>query len=191
MSLKSKMNHTLLLSWIIISFLAVSCSNKPETSATPAPASTQTVATPAPAAPAKKVTVLIDSTPTTFTAPPHYAGIREVKSKEHFLEIVNGVEDTLVIFELYADWCQPCKVLKPVMKELALKYHDKTWFFQVNVDMLPELNKKFRPQGIPFVVLIQDGLQVEKLPGVQPKETYEAAILKYIKPSGKKRVSEK
>lgn len=160
------------------------CEKKLDNSASASEKKEAVILTPprAPLDTARKVTVFIDSTPTVFPVPPHYAGIREIKSKAHFIDVVNGVKDTLVIFELYADWCMPCKVLKPVLTELAKKYTNETWFFKINVDIHPELNKRFRPQGIPFVVFVKDGQQVEKLAGVQPKEVYEQAILKYLGP---------
>jgi thioredoxin 1 len=187
MLLRKEIGHIGIVSLVIITSIAVSCSKKSETSSTPAASPNTSVAAPAPAAPAKERRVIVDTVPSSYAVPPHFAGVRDIKSKAHFLEVVNGVADTLVIFELYADWCQPCKVLAPVIKELANKYYDKTWFYKINVDVLPELNKKFRPQGIPFVVFVKDGQQIEKFSGVQPKETYEQAILKYTGPVVKKR----
>jgi|GEM_PF-858205 len=112
-------------------------------------------------------------------APPRYAGIMEVKNNQHFIEIIEGAGDSLVVFELYADWCMPCRVLTPVLAELAQKHFRRAWFFKINTDVLPQVAQTFGARGIPYVAFVKNTKAVHALMGVQPGDSYEQAILKF------------
>ena len=82
---------------------------------------------------------------------------------------------TLVDF--WAGWCMPCKMVAPVIEELAAAYEGRIAVGKVDVDNEGALAARFGITGIPTVILFKDGAEVQRFIGVQPKETYEAALL--------------
>ncbi len=62
-----------------------------------------------------------------------------------------------VLVDLYADWCQPCKQLAPIVAELATELEGKVRFVKVDVDRNPMIAQSFRVQSIPMLVLIYQG----------------------------------
>ncbi|GAA0465892.1 co-chaperone YbbN [Actinoplanes capillaceus] len=83
---------------------------------------------------------------------------------------------TPVLLDFWADWCDPCKKLSPVLERLAAEY-DGAWILgKVNVDLNPRLAQVFRVQGIPQVTAVIGGQPVEGFSGVLP----EAQIRQYI-----------
>lgn len=62
-----------------------------------------------------------------------------------------------VLVDLYADWCQPCKQIAPIVAELAVEFEGKVRFAKVDVDNNPMIAQSFRVQSIPMLVLIHEG----------------------------------
>ena len=75
----------------------------------------------------------------------------------------------LVLVDFYADWCGPCKMLTPVLDELAGEVTDVT-IVKVNVDDARELAKEYGVSSIPHLTLLKDGVEVAKDLGFKPKE---------------------
>jgi thioredoxin 1 len=84
--------------------------------------------------------------------------------------------DRMVVLDLYADWCMPCRVLSPVLHELADAYKDNAYFYRVNVDQSPDLARAFSVRGIPYVVFMKQNKAVYALTGVNPKESYKKIL---------------
>ena len=96
-------------------------------------------------------------------------------TKENFeQEVVNSTQPVLVDF--WASWCGPCKMLSPVISELAEEYEGKVKVGKVNVDEQPELASAFRVASIPTVVLFKDGKIAETSVGYRPKQQLEEMI---------------
>ena len=89
-------------------------------------------------------------------------------------EVMNSEKPVLIDF--WASWCGPCKMLSPVVDEIAEETTDVK-VGKVNVDEQPELARQFGIMSIPTLVLIKDGKVAEQSVGVKPKDT----ILKMIK----------
>lgn len=89
-------------------------------------------------------------------------------------EVMNSEKPVLIDF--WASWCGPCKMLSPVVDEIAEETTDVK-VGKVNVDEQPELARQFCVMSIPTLVLIKDGKVAEQSVGVKPKDT----ILKMIK----------
>ncbi len=75
----------------------------------------------------------------------------------------------LVVIDLYADWCGPCKMLAPVLEEIEGEMPDVK-FCKVNVDDEPSLARIFKVESIPFVALVKDNTFVDMSVGYVPKE---------------------
>lgn len=73
------------------------------------------------------------------------------------------------IVDFYADWCGPCKMLSPVLEELAEELSGKAKVIKVNVDQNQELAAEYKVQGVPTIVVMKDGEVVERAVGFQPK----------------------
>lgn len=85
--------------------------------------------------------------------------------------------DKPVIIDLYATYCSPCKMLAPVLDELAVEYGDKLTIYKVDTEEQPEICKYFKIRSVPTVVYIPvHGKYTQKV-GSQPK----AIIKQYIK----------
>lgn len=88
----------------------------------------------------------------------------------------------IVLVDFYADWCGPCKFLAPHIDTLAEEMAENTQvkFVKLNVDNAPEIAEKYGVQGIPNIILYQNGQVAANIVGVpqggDPKELYRNAI---------------
>ena len=78
--------------------------------------------------------------------------------------------DQPVLVDFYADWCGPCRMLAPVLEEIAREYESGVKVGKVNVDEQMELAQKFGVSSIPLLVVFKDGQPVAKSLGYRPKE---------------------
>ena len=90
-------------------------------------------------------------------------------TKENFEAEVEKAE-ILVVIDLYADWCGPCKMLAPVIEELEREYPDVK-FGKINVDNEPELTALFKVQSIPYIALVKNNTFLDFSVGYVPKDT--------------------
>ena len=96
-------------------------------------------------------------------------------TKDNFEEeVLKSAQPVLVDF--WASWCGPCKMLSPVISELADEYEGKVKVGKVNVDEQPELAAAFRVASIPTVVLFKDGEIADTSVGYRPKQQLEEMI---------------
>ena len=84
----------------------------------------------------------------------------------------------LVIVDFYADWCGPCKMVAPVIEQLAEENKDVK-IGKLNVDNAPGIAAKFKVMTIPTILYIKNGEVVHKFIGVQKKEDFEAKITEF------------
>jgi thioredoxin 1 len=86
-------------------------------------------------------------------------------------------EGTLpAIIDFYADWCQPCKMVAPVLEDLAGEYAGKIMIYKVNTEEEQELASVFGIQSIPTILFIPKEGQPQAAMGALPKQTFEKAI---------------
>jgi len=88
-------------------------------------------------------------------------------SKSNFNEVVKGEKP--VLLDCYADWCGPCRMVAPIVAEIAEERGDIV-VGKVNVDNEPALAEQFGVFSIPTLVLIKDGKTVAQAVGFQPKD---------------------
>ena len=92
-----------------------------------------------------------------------------VLTKENFKSEVEEFSG-LVVIDLYADWCGPCRMLAPILAELEGEYPDVK-FCKINVDNEPELAKTFNVTSIPMVAFVKDNTFADVSVGFVPKAT--------------------
>ena len=92
------------------------------------------------------------------------------------LKEVISTSKTPVFCDFWASWCGPCRMLAPVIEELATELADVCVVGKVNVDDEPSLAEKFGIMSIPTVLLFQNGELKEKVIGVRPKSFYEGLV---------------
>ncbi|MEA3444167.1 MAG: thioredoxin [Bacteroidota bacterium] len=85
------------------------------------------------------------------------------------------------IIDFYADWCKPCKMIAPILEELAEEYKGKIVIYKVDVDDEKELAGAFQTQSIPSILFIPKEGQPQMAKGALPKETFVKAINEVLK----------
>ena len=89
-------------------------------------------------------------------------------------EVVNS--DVPVLVDFWAPWCGPCKMIGPIVEELAGEYEGKAKVGKVNVDDNQDLAAKFGIRGIPTVMLFKGGEVAGSFVGLRPKEDLAGAL---------------
>lgn len=84
----------------------------------------------------------------------------------------------VALIDFFAEWCGPCKMLGPVIQELAEEMKDETdvMIEKINVDEESELAGEFGVMSIPTVILFKDGKEVKRFVGIQSKDVYKNEI---------------
>ena len=85
-------------------------------------------------------------------------------------------EPGLLVADFWAEWCGPCKMLGPVIEQLAGDFDGKAVVGKVNVDDEPELARRYGILSIPTVIFFKDGEEVDKKIGVMPPEAFVKAL---------------
>jgi len=85
-----------------------------------------------------------------------------------------------VLVDFWAEWCGPCRMLAPVIDELAGEFKGKAKVGKVNVDTNPAIAERYGIRGIPTLILFHKGAIVEQIVGVQTKEALKATLAKVV-----------
>ena len=97
---------------------------------------------------------------------------------ETFGDIINGDKPVLVDFS--AEWCQPCKLMKPILEELHEKMGDKIRIIKVDIDKSPTASSVYNVTSVPTLMLFQKGNILWRQPGVVPAISLQKIINQFI-----------
>jgi thioredoxin 1 len=79
-------------------------------------------------------------------------------------------EDTVAVVDFWAEWCGPCRAITPIIEELASEYNGKVTVGKLNVDNNPDVSMKFGVRSIPTILIIKNGVVVDKHVGMTSKK---------------------
>ncbi len=94
--------------------------------------------------------------------------VKEYSANDFKTEVVES--DTPVLVDFWAEWCGPCKVIAPVVEELAKDYEGKIKFGKVNVDDHNMVASEYGVRSIPTLLIFKNGAVVNQIVGAVPKE---------------------
>ncbi len=106
------------------------------------------------------------------------ANIPEV-SEDTFKEEVLS-EDKPVLVDFSAVWCGPCKMLDPIVEELAQEWSDQLKVVKLDVDHNPQIAMQYQVMGVPTLMLFKGGESRERLTGYQPKDRITARLSPHL-----------
>lgn len=98
----------------------------------------------------------------------------KLNSENFESEVLNSKKPVLVDF--YADWCGPCKMMAPVVEEIAEELQDKVKVGKINVDDNQDLAMEYNVMSIPTLIIFKDGKEDKRFVGVTDKEELESAF---------------
>jgi thioredoxin 1 len=88
--------------------------------------------------------------------------------------------NSLVVVDCWAAWCYPCRMIAPIVEELASEYGSAAAFWKLNVDENPSTAMRYGIQSIPTILVIKNGVEVDRIIGVVPKAQIETVLKKYL-----------
>jgi len=102
----------------------------------------------------------------------------EINESSYDMEVTNS--DIPVLVDFWASWCMPCRMLAPVVDQIAAEFASKVKVVKVDVDSNHALAAKFGVRGIPTLMVLNRGAVVERMVGVQPKMAITEKLNKII-----------
>ena len=95
-----------------------------------------------------------------------------------FSEILNG--DTPVVIDFSAEWCQPCKMMPPILKDVSRQLGDKVRILKVDVDKNQAIARQWGISSVPTIMIFSKGKQVFRQAGVIPSQQLISILQKYL-----------
>ena len=95
--------------------------------------------------------------------------IKDVTEETFMAEVVDASMEVPVIVDFWAPWCGPCKMIAPILEEIASEQMGSLRVAKVNVDEAPDLARRFEVMSIPTLILFDGGLPTKRLVGAKGK----------------------
>jgi thioredoxin 1 len=120
------------------------------------------------------------------TKPSQAASQPSVQYPDKPVEVTDGSIDSAVsqyplfILDCWAEWCGPCRMVAPIIEELAREMKGRVVFGKLNVDANMRTSNKYRISAIPTMLVFKNGKLIDKLIGAYPKAALAAKIQKYL-----------
>ena len=88
--------------------------------------------------------------------------------------------DVPVLVDFYAQWCGPCKMIAPILEEIADEHGEALQVAKLNVDEAGDIARRFEVMSIPTLILFKDGAPVKRIVGAKPKQALLDDIAEFI-----------
>ena len=98
----------------------------------------------------------------------------EITDENFQTEVLNS--ETPVLVDFWADWCQPCKMIAPVVEQIAEEYDGKVKIGKLDVDSNQQTSQAMGIRGIPALIIFNNGKPVDQIIGVVPKSIIQKKI---------------
>jgi thioredoxin 1 len=95
-----------------------------------------------------------------------------------FTETISG--STPVLVDFWAEWCGPCRMVSPVLEEIAGEHSDKITVGKLNIDENPQAPASFDVMSIPTMIVFKDGVEKKRIVGARPKHQIEQELAEFI-----------
>jgi thioredoxin 1 len=86
----------------------------------------------------------------------------------------------LVMIDFWAAWCGPCRMISPTVEELSKEYGDKLKVMKLNTDENSEVASRYKIMGIPTIMFFKDGVKLDQIVGVVPKQQLKSKIDSFL-----------
>jgi len=107
------------------------------------------------------------------------AGSITTLSDATFDEEINGATAPVLV-DFWAEWCGPCKMIAPILEEIAGEQGDNLKIAKLNVDEAPNVARRFEVMSIPTLILFKDGEPAKRVVGAKPKQALLDDISEFI-----------
>jgi thioredoxin 1 len=98
----------------------------------------------------------------------------DVTDRDFEKEVLQSTLPTVIDF--WAEWCAPCRQIKPILEDLAVRYDGKIKIVKLNVDENPQTMTKYGIRSIPTLLAFKDGVVVQQVQGARPKAYFEEMV---------------
>ncbi len=100
-------------------------------------------------------------------------------SETTFDEEINGAS-TPILVDFWAEWCGPCKMIAPILAEIASEQEGRLTVAKLNVDDAPDIARRFGVMSIPTLILFNDGEPAKRVVGAKPKAALLGELAEYL-----------
>jgi thioredoxin 1 len=97
------------------------------------------------------------------------ASVKDTTTQTFVKDVIEESKRQPVLVDFWAEWCGPCRMVAPVLEQIANEEHGKLKIVKLNVDENQDTPQKFGVTGIPTMILFKDGEMVERIVGFMPK----------------------
>jgi thioredoxin 1 len=87
---------------------------------------------------------------------------------------------SIILFDFYADWCEPCKMLDEILKEIEKEISSKVVICKIDIDQHQELQKHFAIMSVPTLMIFKNGISVWRMPGFELMQDLKKRIETYM-----------